>query len=218
MRLTHLITVLAVAPACAALAQTTPQPIVSNVASDGGQSSGFVGPADGSTIGFQFTSDVDQQIVSLGVWSDADNSVPANVGLDYPHDVGLWDADGTLLAQAVVGPDDPILGQYHYADLDSPVPLVAGGQYVLGAVYISSGGDQYRLNPTVTLSNISDTFARFNSGTAFAPPSGFAFPAMVQSGNSGRFGPNALAVIPEPAGAALLAAGGLAALGRRRRG
>ena len=164
----------------------------------------------GDTVGYTFTANEPLLIGSLGVY--AADVVPDAEGLSSPHEVGLWDATSqTLLGSVTVSPGDTVIGDFAYAELDTPVPLVAGSQYLLGALYFSDDDDTYLSNASPTLDGISNTQAVFPASADL----GFAFPTSASSGNAGRFGPNALAVIPEPTSLGLIALGGLAMIRRR---
>jgi len=132
-------------------------------------------------------------------------------------DVGLWNATGTTLLGSVrVTSGDPVVGTYRYARMSTPVVLLAGTQYLLGATvgggiewFIDDGSAPVPFSTEVGFTLLQNRFA--NGGTLAAP-------TLDGGGTLGRWAPaNAAAFIPEPATAtmALLGLGGL--MMRRRR-
>jgi hypothetical protein len=93
---------------------------------DGGLG-GFDGIKDGYVIGFEFIPNINMHVTSLGYFDDADN------GFADSHLVGIFSADGTLLASTTVTTDNA-LGPNHfrYASLGAGYDLVAGEHYTIG--------------------------------------------------------------------------------------
>ena len=198
------------AASSAALAQA-PSPAVTGFTGGSQFGSFFGGLVAGDVVGFRFTSDLDQQVTALGVWGR--DTQLGNTGLTSDHQVGLWrDSDQALLGTVTVSPSDVMIGDWHYADLASPVALSAGTSYTVGALYDTTDGDSYITSPT----SVSTDGISFTMGVApTAGDLGFTYPGQT-SANQGRFGPNLLTAIPEPASMGLLAVSGLALVRRRR--
>lgn len=173
----------------------------------------FHGEGSTRTSGYQFTvRDTPLSVFALGV-RDWDGG-----GLVNPHQVGLWDAAGNLLAVTLVTPGEST-GGFRYADLD-PVLLDAGRTYVIGATYIHLDADPVGISrtwdggspnyhPAVTFDTI-----RFGDSI-----SGLSYPELTGSPdvNLGLFGPNAhFVMVPEPATVMLLGLGVVTLLLGRR--
>lgn len=179
-----------------------------------------IGGTVNATLGWSFTANQAVLVDGLGFWDDTFAS-----GLDLPHQVGLWNADGSvLLASTTIqaGTASALIGGFRFESI-APVALVAGREYVLGAFFPSGAVEDYNYDATgqdllkVTFANgITYQRARFLNSSTFGFPTGIDAP-----GNLGSFGPNlSISAVPEPTGAALwgLGAVGLAAIGRWRRG
>jgi hypothetical protein len=85
-------------------------------------------------------------VVCCGIRSDGD-------GLKKPHDVGLWNSDGSILkATATVDTDlaGELDGHFRYTEI-TPVKLDAG-EYVVGA-YWTKNHDPYAYNPEKIIYN-----------------------------------------------------------------
>jgi Domain of unknown function (DUF4082) len=188
-----------------AAAAPLPAPAVAIILSPGAGEVLF--PAGGSTLGFDFTMGATSMFVdALGIW-DADSD-----GFVDSHQVGLWTSSGTLLASATVpaGAGALLDDGFRYIALASPLELLSGQTYVLGATYPNSDALVVNVSPTQA------TFATTITGgnRRFTGP-GFEFPADLGGGSF--VGPNARIAVPEPTTALLIAAGALPYLARRRR-
>ena len=85
------------------------------------------------SIGYSFKVNRDMTIAELGAIDINHNNV-----LDGPVTLGLWNAAGTLLRSITVNAGTAIDGQTFWAQLSSPVALVAGADYVIAGTF---GGD-----------------------------------------------------------------------------
>lgn len=159
-------------------------PIVSGY-TGGSQFGSYYGSAAGDVVGFAFTADIDLTVTDFGILNDPDDGV-----LDSAHMVGLWDAvTETLLGSLSVDSSGTLIDGFYYASLGSTIQLIAGMEYVLGAVYTLSDSDSYISTPTtIDLVNISMTNGVFPELDEL----GFAFPSE-NSSNLARLGPNMLA-------------------------
>ena len=82
----------------------------------------------GSTLGWSFVPTALIEITSLGFYDSGHD------GFEESHLVGVWDAEGALLASGMLarGDQDPRIGDYRYAAIE-PLPLEADNTYVIGA-------------------------------------------------------------------------------------
>lgn len=170
-----------------------------------------------STRGYEFNTTSSVTITGLSVF-DADA-----LGLAESHDVGLWDASGTLLASLTVpsGTAAPLdsSGKFRYVLLGSPVTLPVATGYRVGAVMIVGTGDelfynQVGLSSAPGVSYVNGAFANNGINTLSFPSSTFA------SGFSGgSFVVGSASTAPEPGTLVLVALGVTmgAMAGRRRK-
>ena len=141
--------------------------------------------AGNNTLGFDFTVGAAPLLVTaLGLWDFNQD------GFANPHTVGLWDNSGKLLGSVLISPGtiDPISNQFRYATLVTPVTLLAGTTYVLGASYLQNDADADILNFSGDQATFDPAVAAGNGRGAAG--SGFAFPS--QNDGFGSFvGPDA---------------------------
>jgi uncharacterized protein (TIGR03382 family) len=170
----------------------------------------------GYTIGASFTVGASDVSVShLGIYDQGSN------GLVGTYDLGLWSANDTTtpLAQVSIsgGTSATAINYFQYTSLATPITLVSGETYYIGAFY-GSAADGWGDSPSLP-AGISSSFVNY-VGRVQAGPS-LTFPTI-----SGQPGAPYTAinfqysVIPEPANAASLAAMALlafAGLQRRRK-
>lgn len=159
------------------------------------------------TLGYEFIADVSTAVTMLGYYDDSGN------GLAEAHEVGLWKADGTLLALAVVTSGNALIGHFRYADI-SDVVLTPGEHYVVGGASHTEPyayfNDGFVVHPDITWAQ-----DRYESGDPLAfPTQTVGFDGL--GTNNGWFGGTIfLGEVPAPGALALLGLGGLVA--RRRR-
>jgi len=160
-------------------------------------------PPEGDVIGWEFAVNDNITVTDLGAWNDSIS------GMLDTHKVGIWDMNENLLGMVVVDPTDPLVDDFRYHSLATPLALTAGENYVIGAGgYYSAGNDWYVSSASSASWSPEITFQ--NSRYPLAIDMGFVFPASI-SGSIGRFGPNFL--FPEPC--TLITLAGLALLRRR---
>lgn len=148
----------------------------------------------GDVVGFRFTMNSEQSVLSLGVWNG--DAQPGGSGLNSDHQVGIWDESETLIASATVTPSSPITGDFRYENI-TPVLLTPGTVYTIGAVYTDTDDDGYLSSPADFVTNPA-----VNSVNAVFPLEGslgFVFPTEDSSpANPARIGPNFIFGEPEP--------------------
>ena len=82
------------------------------------------------SIGYSFKVNRTMLIAQLGAIDINNNNV-----LDGPVQLGLWNAAGTLLRSITVSSNTAIDGQTFWAQLNSPVELVAGNDYIIAGTF-----------------------------------------------------------------------------------
>jgi len=146
-----------------------------------------------TTAGYDFTvGSTSLSVTALGMWDQNGN------GLTNSHTIGLWDISGNLLAQAIVssGTINPLTGSFRYVTLATPVTLLAGSTYVLGATFINADLDRLIVNNGGNQASF-DSAILPGSFRQVIGPTTLAFPnANIQSGSG--VGPNAqFTAVPE---------------------
>ena len=174
-----------------------------------GDQSWYSGGAD-ATYGTSFTNSNAFTVAKLGFFDVGGD------GLAYSHDVGIWNAAGTLLGKVTIaaGTTAPIADGFRWANLASSVLLSAGNTYIIGATMAKDNssdlmGNSAKINSPFTL--VSDLYHdNVNLETGLQKPD-----TTWQSPPTGWYGPNI--ATPIPAAVWLLGSGlvGLVAIRRR---
>lgn len=178
--------------------------------------SGSVGGSE-QTRGWAFSTDRAIQVTSLG-WFDYEGN-----GLAGAHQVGIWDAGGTLLLSGVVaaGDADPLLAGFRYSSALGGTGLLAAGSYVVAG--LSSYDDDAWRNVDMASVTLGAGIRYLEDRTSDS--AAFEFAGVTQGYDVGYFGANfqydeVAAEVPEPSAMALSLFGlgmmGAAARGRRR--
>lgn len=170
------------------------------------------------TVGWEFAVGPGVTVDKLGVFDDSQN------GLFNDHEVGIWNIHTQqLVASATVhaGTGDELINQFRYVDI-TPVNLLSGQVYVVGALYVDS---RDRLAPDFPGNRLDAPPIEDNGGdqgpvdtdTLVFP---FGGPGL---GALNNYGPNFTILtggVPEPAAWTLMLGGfglaGAALRGRRR--
>ncbi len=171
------------------------------------------------TLGSQFVANKAITITALGIFDDNQD------GLIGPHDAGLWDSAGNLLAATSIagGTTDPLIANFRYNNLLTGVTLVAGQSYEVGINYGSGGATDPLVFPGSAINFSTDPNITFVKST-FAQ-GGFLAPLGSISTSPAYFGANFLSTSAVPelgtgfSMAGLICAGGIGlwARGRRKR-
>jgi len=155
---------------------------------------GWVGDA---VAGWHFKANATITVTSLGVWDRN------KVGLTAPHDTGLWAANGTLLAEAIVPAGistSTMINDFNYVTIPS-VTLQAGQDYYVGS-YFSTDQQDWVFSVSGNYHGTTDsTITWLGPGLVF--DSGFTAPKGATGGPEGDYGGSFLiGSAPTPAWAA----------------
>ena len=175
------------------------------------------GTGDNTTRGYSFDVSAAGGVLVTGltVYDDLGN------GLAESHEVGLWDANGTLLASVTVpaGTLAPLdsSGVFREVQLATPLFLPAGSNYAVGAFSMVGSADVQAINWTSssTAPGISYGELRFING-----PLVLTFPTSTLAGFTGLPGGSFdISAVPEPQSWLLLGGGAclLLWMGAKRR-
>lgn len=156
-----------------------------------------VGTGGSGVYGWQFSTSVDIQVSSLGLYDYFKGD-----GLVAQHSVGIWDLSNPsqLLISATIpeGSSTPIAQDFRYVNV-SPVILPAGQNYVIGALYQSDDNLVGSLNAPNWQLIVGDglQFDGYRYGALGA--STLNFPSGYIPGQQEAFGPNfTYTIVPEP--------------------
>ena len=161
-------------------------------------------------MGWEFQANTAEIVTALGAFDDSQD------GLNESHDVGLWDANGVLLASTTIasGTGAALINQFRYNSV-APVTLVAGQDYFIGAVWLD-GADPMVFAATGLTTDPSITYL----SSAYIAGGTLTDPTFLDGGLGGYFGPNLIgSTVPEPLSLSLFGAGlaGAAAIRRRKK-
>jgi len=153
------------------------------------------------TLGYTFRADEEMIVSALGAYDFGQD------GFTISHQIGLWDAGGTLLASTVVEGSDALVDRFRYSDI-AHVRLAAGGTYMLGAADYGFG-DGYLLDASVASApGVTYLNSNYLEGFGLQRPTKLGAPG-------GYFGPNMIAnsaasmtgAVPEPSTWAMMLIG-----------
>ncbi|OJW22004.1 MAG: hypothetical protein BGO49_14565 [Planctomycetales bacterium 71-10] len=169
-----------------------------------------------TTLGWTFTAESAVRVAALGYFDEAGD------GLAEAHEVGIFDAGGTLLVSATVpsGAGGSLADGFRYVAI-APFVLSAG-TYTIGGAIGAAASDPVAYNVSGLASaspiTIPTGAGRYTEAGAYTS---LSFPDLVyppQAPYDGYFGPNfQFTAVPEPSGLALLALGAAGGLGLRWR-
>jgi uncharacterized repeat protein (TIGR01451 family) len=144
-------------------------------------------PSSNLTVGWTFTANANIAVSALGFWE-----FDTGILLQQTHQVGLWNSSGIQLGQVTIEVNSAATGNWRYVAFGSPVALVSGQTYYVGATVDSPFNDVYErvdvLDGSVVASGLISVGRSVVSGDA----SGFAFPSTIEPSFIARFGPNLL--------------------------
>jgi hypothetical protein len=146
----------------------------------GSPGTGDLFSGDSVTLGNVFTVGTKPlTVTALGLF---DSGTP---GFSQSHSVGLWTTSGTLLARAdfLPGLNGFTDNGFQYLGLASPLILLAGTSYILGASYPSGTTDLCYANDTIQYESWGATVTYINSRYT-ASGAGFTFPRYTVGGLS----------------------------------
>lgn len=176
-----------------------------------------------SVTGPAVWANTDNQDHSLG-WAFTTTGITVaalgynDYGFGMPHNVGLYDSGGTLLASVAVSGGSTLLNGYRYVNLGSSLNLGAGTYYLVGTTLGVNDGWTYQAASFATGPGVTYAGSFYTSGTGGT----LAFPAtsapdrqyLLTNFSTDRLG----GAVPEPGTWSLLIIGfGVAGATLRRR-
>ncbi len=149
--------------------------------------------------GYQFTANEAVRVTHLGWYDTSDFATPD--GFNMPHTVGLWRADGTLLATTTLnaGASGILEGNFRFNSV-SQLNLTSGQSYVIAgtdgsALPFLRDGTEYLVNVAPANRTIDSSITITGSRVESSPTSALIFPTQTSSIDPGGpggadFGPN----------------------------
>jgi hypothetical protein len=159
-------------------------------------------------VGWRFDVLSPTYVTGLG-WFDQNHD-----GLGTSHEVGIWDANGTLLTSAIVpsGTAARLDIQYRVSDIN-PLLLSVGTGYVVGGLNTEQSGDRLAANVSFTI----DSRLAFSHATFSTFTSTLLEPTNNSVAVSGFFGPMfEIDSVPEPSTLVLVGFSGIVLVVMRR--
>jgi hypothetical protein len=163
----------------------------------------------GGTVGSYFTVSSVITVTNAGIWDySAAMLGNDNAGLLQSHDIEVWsDVSGTYtpLDSAIVlaGTADYLADGFRWAALATPLTLVPGTTYVIGAYY-SGVSDDLIADGSHVADSPFNWVSDADSNPAGSPPQGSLQVPTFNDLTQGLFGPNLAVEVPEPATFSLL--------------
>ena len=179
-------------------------------------------PGQGYTLGTFFTvGAVSETVSALGMWDDQAN------GFAFSHDIKIWNTTTHLaVATATVSAGTSAVldagsvngsGGFRYQSI-TPVSLLTGQAYVIGAYYSSADSSDTQATPaggqqvSAAFTNISSAFTASASLGSISEPNSTLVSGVGYAGPSFQY-----TAAPEPSAFGLLGMTAMGLLGMRRR-
>lgn len=175
------------------------------------------GPA---VFGWQFSPRVDLMVTSMGVYDTPGYDGFWGDGLKEQHLVGIWNVATPTTPVATVllpsGTETQLHSRVRFISVE-PFQLVAGNEYVIGALFGDVDPDfgDFTANYFPMVVDPALDFIGRRSGGLRSDT--LVFPEQLEMGVAGDFGPNFFFVVPEPSMAGLLLLGSLGIASKLRK-